>query len=278
MNGFFDPNKYQQVQQVSEQYTRVPNYIFDDVVMTELSDKAFRCLMYIVRYTSGYNKTSAQIATSVFQKKCKIKRNETIYSCIHELEQLNLIKVERKNGVTNTYFLVQNHSHQTVLPPNRTTTVEQEGSSTVEQEGSSTVKPYPNKDKFKENFKESVSAQKSPKKQESPACEKTQKFSAMKLLLENEVSEQTAKEYLDLRAKKKKPVTDKVLKIVIHQAKHAQISNELAFQIIVVRGWDSFNATWSWQETANQIETLNLDFEPQPETSQQNYIAEPMEW
>lgn len=278
MNGFFDPTKYQQVTQVSEQYTRVPNYIFDDVVMTELSDKAFRCLMYIVRYTSGYNKTSAQIATSVFQKQCKIKRNETVYSCIRELEQLNLIKVERENGVTNTYFLVQNHPHQTALLSSRTTTVKQEGSSTVEQEGSSTVEPYSNKENFKENFKESVIAQKSPKKQESSTCEKTQKFSPMKFLLENEVTEQTAKEYLDLRAKKKKPVTDKVLKIVIRQAKQAQISNELAFQIITVRGWDSFTATWNWQETANQLETLNLNFEPQPEPSQQNYIAEPMEW
>lgn len=85
---------------------------------------------------------------------------------------------------------------------------------------------------------------------------KTQKFKAKDFLLKNGVSEQTATEYLDLRNKKKKPVTQRALQLVFKQAQEAKLSNERVFQIIVVRGWESFKATWNWQETNTELEQL----------------------
>ncbi|MES5770384.1 DNA-binding protein [Acinetobacter baumannii] len=85
---------------------------------------------------------------------------------------------------------------------------------------------------------------------------KTQKFKAKDFLLKNGVSEQTATEYIDLRNKKKKPVTQRALQLVFKQAQEAKLSNERVFQIIVVRGWESFKAAWNWQETNAELEQL----------------------
>ena len=110
-----------------------------------------------------------------------------------------------------------------------------------------------------ENTTESISA---------VAPSKTQKFSAKEILIKNGVSEQTISEYTNLRNKKKKPITENVLKLVFGQAKQACISNERAFQIIVVRGWETFKAAWNWQETNAELDQLE---NPQPvQTEQQN--------
>ncbi|MDC4705153.1 DNA-binding protein [Acinetobacter baumannii] len=98
---------------------------------------------------------------------------------------------------------------------------------------------------------------------------KTQKFKAKDFLLKNGVSEQTATEYLDLRNKKKKPVTQRALQLVFKQAQEAKLSNERVFQIIVVRGWESFKAAWNWQETNAELEQLE-----NPIVEQQQIIPE----
>lgn len=99
---------------------------------------------------------------------------------------------------------------------------------------------------------------------------KTQKFKAKDFLLKNGVSEQTATEYLDLRNKKKKPVTQRALQLVFKQAQEAKLSNERVFQIIVVRGWESFKAAWNWQETNTELEQLENPVVEQQETAPAN--------
>ncbi|UFK87274.1 DNA-binding protein [Acinetobacter baumannii] len=95
---------------------------------------------------------------------------------------------------------------------------------------------------------------------------KTQKFKAKDFLLKNGVSEQTATEYIDLRNKKKKPVTQRALQLVFKQAQEAKLSNERVFQIIVVRGWESFKAAWNWQETNAELEQLENPVAEQQQT------------
>ncbi|WVX93365.1 primosomal protein I [Acinetobacter phage vB_AbaS_Eva] len=84
--------------------------------------------------------------------------------------------------------------------------------------------------------------------------------------MKNGVSEQTATEYLDLRNKKKKPVTQRALQLVFKQAQEAKLSNERVFQIIVVRGWESFKAAWNWQETNAELEQLENPVAEQQQT------------
>ena len=97
---------------------------------------------------------------------------------------------------------------------------------------------------------------------------KTQKFSAKKFLIENGVSENTAQEYIDLRNKKRKSITERTLQLVFNQATEAKLSNERVFQIIVVRGWDSFKASWNWAETNAELEQLENPNTNQPQQEQ----------
>lgn len=89
-----------------------------------------------------------------------------------------------------------------------------------------------------------------------PQNKKPEKFSPKKYLVENKVSEKTAVEYIALKNKKGKTITDRMIDMVIKQASEAKITNDLAFQIIVVHGWETFKASWNWQETASEITAL----------------------
>ncbi|WP_180161075.1 DNA-binding protein [Acinetobacter sp. YH12064] len=88
------------------------------------------------------------------------------------------------------------------------------------------------------------------------APKQPKKFSAKKFLIENGVSEKTAQEFIDLKNKKRKTITDRSLKIIFNQATEAQLTNERVFQIIVLRGWESFKAAWNWAETNAELEQL----------------------
>jgi len=147
---------------VTEQYSRTPNFVIDDMYMAQLSDKAFKCYMFILRQTVGFNRSKTSIATDTFKKYCGIKRDETVYARIRELEQLKLISVTRATGTTNQITILPNPSQTTVVLINDTGTVEPHVGSTVEPHWGSTVEPYPIKENIKENIKESANAKNSP--------------------------------------------------------------------------------------------------------------------
>jgi len=147
---------------VTEQYSRTPNFVIDDMYMAQLSDKAFKCYMLILRQTVGFNRSSTSIATETFKKYCGIKKNNTVYTCIQQLEQLKLISVTRATGATNQIKILPNPSHETVLPSNGTTTVERQGTTTVERQGTTTVERHTIKENIKENIKESANEKNSP--------------------------------------------------------------------------------------------------------------------
>lgn len=145
-----------------EGYTRTPNALIDDQIMAQLKDKAFKCLMFIVRQTIGFDRTSHTIAITQFQKYCGIKKRDTVMSSISELEDAKLISVVRKTGCLNEYFLTLNQYQQTGLVPIMGSTVEQDGTSTINGDGTSTVKRDTIKETLKENIKESSSGSKKP--------------------------------------------------------------------------------------------------------------------
>ncbi|WP_293734999.1 replication protein [uncultured Acinetobacter sp.] len=152
------PKQERQVMSKKEEgHTRLPNTLIDDQIMAQLKDKAFKCLMFIVRQTIGFNRSSHTIAISQFQKYCGIKKRDTVMSSISELEDANLIKVARKTGCLNEYFLTLDQYHQSGLVPSKGSTTKRDGTSTVKRDGTSTVKRDTIKETFKENIKESSS-------------------------------------------------------------------------------------------------------------------------
>ena len=141
-------------------YTKMPNTIIDDCIMAGISDKAFKCLMFIMRQTVGFNRTSHTIATTQFQKYCGIKKDETVAKVVRELEQCKLITVVRKTGCLNEYFLTLNQYHQMVLPPSKGTTTKGGYTTPIEQGYTPPTKGGSIKEKLKENIKESSSEEK----------------------------------------------------------------------------------------------------------------------
>lgn len=136
---------------IDEGYTRLPNLLIDSEIMADLSDKAFKCLLFILRQTIGFGRKSHSISTTQFQKYCGIKKEETVVKAIRELEKCKAIKVERKTGRLNEYFLTLNHYQQTVVPPSKGGSHTKQGESTTTQGGWSTPTEQGS---IKENIKE----------------------------------------------------------------------------------------------------------------------------
>ncbi|MDV7995749.1 replication protein [Acinetobacter baumannii] len=160
----FPKQERQDMSKKEEGYTRLPNSLIDEQIMAQLSDKAFKCLMLIIRQTSGFNRNSDKIATTQFQEACGIKKTDKVYASIKELEQKSLIKVERKTGGLNTYYLLENQSQNKVLPENGTTpkngegTTPKNGEGTTPKNGEGTTPKNGDttKENIKENFKENT--------------------------------------------------------------------------------------------------------------------------
>ncbi|HDX6210110.1 replication protein [Acinetobacter baumannii] len=152
----FPKQERQDMSKKEEGYTRLPNSLIDEQIMAQLSDKAFKCLMLIIRQTSGFNRSSDKIATTQFQEACGIKKTDKVYASIKELEQKSLIKVERKTGGLNTYYLLENQSQNKVLPENGTTPKNGEGTTPKNGEGTTPKNGDTTKENIKENFKENT--------------------------------------------------------------------------------------------------------------------------
>ena len=146
----FPKNERKAMSNKEERYTKMPNMLIDSEIMAQLNDKAFKCLMFVMRQTVGFDRVSHPIAITQFQKYCGIKKRDTVMSCIRDLEQLGLIKVERATGCLNEYAFTPDQYREKGLVPNEGSTVKGDGTSTVER---GTIKETL-KETFKENFKE----------------------------------------------------------------------------------------------------------------------------
>jgi len=142
---------------IDEGYTRLPNLLIDSEIMADLSDKAFKCLLFVLRQTFGFGRNSHTISITQFQKYCGIKKEETVTKAIRELELCNAIRVERKTGCLNEYFLTLNHYQQKGLPPTKGTTPNKwRGSTPVQKWGTTPIKGGAIKENIKEIFKENT--------------------------------------------------------------------------------------------------------------------------
>ncbi|HHF0440332.1 TPA: replication protein [Haemophilus influenzae] len=89
----FIPNSFQ-----------IPNSFVDEY-LDSLSGKAIKCYLLIARKTTGWRKDSDRISTSQFMAQCGIKDRKTAYAAIEELESVNLVNIERKQGEINEFSL-----------------------------------------------------------------------------------------------------------------------------------------------------------------------------
>ncbi|AUC07371.1 replication protein [Acinetobacter lwoffii] len=158
----FPKNERKAMSNKEERYTKMPNGLIDGQIMAQLNDKAFKCLMFVMRQTIGFDRVSHPIAITQFQKYCGIKKRDTVMSCIRDLEELGLIKVERTTGCLSEYQFTPDQYREKGLVPNEgstlkgdgTSTTKRDGTSTAKGDGTSTVERDPIKETLKETFKE----------------------------------------------------------------------------------------------------------------------------
>ena len=156
----FPKQERQVMSKKDEGYTKTPNSLIDDQIMAQLNDKAFKCLMFIVRQTIGFDRDAHAISITQFQKYCGIKKRDTVIACIKELEDCNLIQVDRKTGRLNQFKVTADQYQQTGLVPSKGSPTKRDGTSTVKGDGTSTTKrDYTSpveRDTIKETFKENI--------------------------------------------------------------------------------------------------------------------------
>lgn len=134
-------------------FTRLPNALIDSQIMAELNDKAFKCLMLIIRQTLGFDRDSHIISITQFQKFCGIKKRDTVIASIQSLEEAKVITVQRKLGRLNSYSLTLNQYQQTGLVLAKgTSPMKQDKTSPIDSDGTSTSKRDTNKENLKENL------------------------------------------------------------------------------------------------------------------------------
>ena len=224
-------------------YMQVSNAVIDDL-MSKVSGNAFKVFMAIYRKTKGYNKSSDTIPMSQLHELTGIKDKHTLIAAIDDLELNGFIKVERKLGRTNL-FQITNQCEKSPLVSEVHTSVENShGVVGKIHTRTSGENPHPSKDNTKNNIQKTSIVAPRTAKQTKP---KVKKYDP-KMLIDRGCSEQVAKDFCVLREAKKAPVTETVLNLIASQAAKANIEFVRAIEICINRGWQSFNASWKWQD------------------------------
>lgn len=89
----FIPNSFQ-----------IPNSLIDELI-AEISPNALKCYLVIVRKTIGWNKEWDLISTTQLMEITGIKKKQTVYAAISELEDLGLIESLKETGKITKYRL-----------------------------------------------------------------------------------------------------------------------------------------------------------------------------
>ena len=111
--------------------------------------------MLFARKTTGWRKDSDRISTSQFMAQCGIKDRKTAYAAIEELESVNLVNIERKQGEINEFslnFFIDENNDFKPVPENGTGT--KKSTEPVPENGTGTSTK--NWDSTKDNIKNNI--------------------------------------------------------------------------------------------------------------------------
>lgn len=236
----------------------LPNDLIDKGYMAKMKGAALACYLFIVRKTRGWNKSDDNISISQLAEATGYGK-DAVLAGINVLIEMEIVeKISYQNRPSN-YKLTD-----AVIAVGKSDSV----NSAVGNPDSKPKSAVGNTDGGVGNSDSNLSEIPTHKNNIKTTNTKTRvsgakttptqpNFSAKKYLIEIGVTEQTANEYINLRTKKRKLITETVIKLVVKQAELAGITNDRAFQIITARGWDSFKADWNWQETNAELDQLN---------------------
>lgn len=175
-----------------EGYTKTPNYLVDEDYVAQMTGNALKCYVVINRFTEGFSRKEWAIASTFLLKKTGIKKPHTAYDAIKQLEEMDLVKINREDGRTNKFTITNPCLKTAVVPKNGSsleivTSAENGHRGTAEKRhNTSAENGHTKKERFKkENIKE---------REEEEAHGENQKFTAQKRQLsfvEYHVSDRT---------------------------------------------------------------------------------------
>lgn len=90
---------------------QVPNFLIDEL-MPKMSPNALKCYLLIVRKTIGWAKEYDAISASQFCKFTGIKKDNTVFKALKELEEMELIERVSKIGQPTLYKVVTVYKNQ----------------------------------------------------------------------------------------------------------------------------------------------------------------------
>ncbi|WP_238327212.1 replication protein [Rodentibacter pneumotropicus] len=231
----FIPNSFQ-----------IPNSFVDEY-LDSLSGKAIKCYLLIARKTTGWRKDSDRISTSQFMAQCGIKDRKTAYAAIEELESVNLVKIERKQGEINEFslnFFIDENNDFKPVPKNGTST--KKSTEPVPKNGTSTKKstePVPkngtgtstkNWDSTKDNIKNNIQNNPPISPQGESAMPANGKINAENIPLPDYVDRETWIAYCRMRKAKRKEIQteDTINRCLRDLEKHSGGNPDLARAIL----------------------------------------------
>lgn len=132
---------------------QIPNAIVDEF-LSHISGNAFKCYALIARQTTGWQKQSDRISVSQFMDKCGIKNRKTAFSCLAELEEVQLIKAFKNNGEITEFSLNFEFENTEIQPVPKNNTSTKNSLEPVPKNNTSTRTKnwYPTKDTIKNNI------------------------------------------------------------------------------------------------------------------------------
>ena len=147
--------------QLQNGYTRIANELLEAICRLNISGNELRILLFIVRRTYGFNKSSTNISLTEISEATGVRKNH-VSRALKKLSDLKIIKRQTFSGTkSQSISIVKNYEEWTVencteLPLPKMVTVTKNGNPTVTKNGNPTYKENI-KDNIKDKEKESYS-------------------------------------------------------------------------------------------------------------------------
>ena len=138
--------------QLEDGYTRIPHELLEQFARSPFTGIQRRLVDVVVRHTLGWNRPSAQISFSTFEKDTNIRRTK-VSTSLQRLAQMKILhRVSERSGVTPAAWCInQNYedwNFNPSIPPAGDTSdgigVPLEGDSSIPPEGDTPVPPEGN--------------------------------------------------------------------------------------------------------------------------------------
>lgn len=240
MNKFI-PNSFQ-----------IPN-AFVDEMMRDLSGGAVKCYLLVARQTTGWHRESDSISIAKFQEFTGVKDKRTIFSVLDELEIYGLIRTKKSNGEITEFFLeISRFLSSEDMPTGSKKCTQLQKMTPVAKNATAPVA---------KNATATSSKKCTPIKNNIKTKNKNNNTSVREFCKTHGVADDLTKDFLQYRKSIKAPLTINAVIGLEREAGKAGMSLGEVFELLMVRGWRGFNASWVSAKPQSNLDSPIVDYQ-----------------